>query len=224
MPRVPHLHLPPPWQGDRVAVPPEAVRHLGRVLRLRPPAPVTYTDGAGTVGEGTWEGETVVRGPERTVAAPRPRVTVAAAPPRRSERQRYLVEKLAELGVARLVWLETRRGEGRPPRPERARAWAVAALRQSRGAHLMRVDGPTPVDVLEMPVWVADPAGEPMPPPPAEITIAVGPEGGFTAEEVRSGAQRIALGERILRVETAAVVAAALAILYPRVDVASRLG
>jgi 16S rRNA (uracil1498-N3)-methyltransferase len=46
-------------------------------------------------------------------------------------------------------------------------------------------------------------------PPPEAITFAVGPEGGFTDEEValadRAGWQRIGLGPAILRIETAAL-------------------
>jgi 16S rRNA (uracil1498-N3)-methyltransferase len=49
------------------------------------------------------------------------------------------------------------------------------------------------------------------------IALAVGPEGGFTAEEVAAAVERgwqpISLGATLLRVETAAVVGGALALL-----------
>ncbi len=57
----------------------------------------------------------------------------------------------------------------------------------------------------------------PNPQPPSHIAIMIGPEGGFAPEEVtlaqREGALLVGLGKRILRTETAAVVAVAL-VLY----------
>jgi len=49
--------------------------------------------------------------------------------------------------------------------------------------------------------------------PPGPIVTAVGPEGGFTDAElelaVNAGAKLISLGERVLRIETAALAMAA---------------
>lgn len=49
---------------------------------------------------------------------------------------------------------------------------------------------------------------------PAQVAVLIGPEGGFSAEEVETatdaGFLRVTLGRRILRMETAAVVSAAL--------------
>jgi len=46
------------------------------------------------------------------------------------------------------------------------------------------------------------------------VAVLIGPEGGFSSEEVQmateAGFQRVTLGRRILRMETAAVVSAAL--------------
>jgi len=54
-------------------------------------------------------------------------------------------------------------------------------------------------------------------PAPSDIALFIGPEGGFTDEEFAAacekGAVAMSLGRRILRTETAAVVASAL-ILY----------
>ena len=214
MAHVPHLYLPRPWTEGRVAIDTDSRRHLERVLRRRSGDPVSYTDGEGVFGEGTYEPGMVTRGAEQR----HPNgsgLTIGVAPPASADRARFVVEKLAELGVERLVWLNTAHGEGRPPRREKAEAWAVAALQQSRGAHLMAVDQPLGVDgEWEGTVFAADPAGVPARAAVAiegPITILVGPEGGFTSGEI-GAATRISLGPRILRVETAAVVAAALAL------------
>lgn len=208
MPHVPHLYLPPPWEGSALPLPDDRRHHLHRVLRRVAGDPVTYTDGQGVVGEGTLAEQSVRRGQERTELPPAA-VTLAVAPPSGKDRVRFLVEKLGELGVARLTWLSTSHGEGYPPKPGKAQAWAVAALEQSRGAWLLEVtDGPATFDQLERPLLVADPSGSPLTGVEGRVTVAVGPEGGWAEGEVPADATRVSLGRRVLRVETAAVVAA----------------
>jgi 16S rRNA (uracil1498-N3)-methyltransferase len=208
MGRVPHIYLPAPWPEDLVPLPAATAAHLTRVLRLAPGAPLSYTDGAGRVGAGTLASAAVARGDERREPPPEPPLTVAVAPPRTAARARWIVEKLAELGVDRLAWLETERGEGRAPRAAKAHAWAAAALEQSRGAHLLGVDGPVSWADLQPPLLVAMPGADPLPTVAGAATVVIGPEGGFDPEEVPEAAVGFGLGRRILRVETAAVVAA----------------
>jgi 16S rRNA U1498 N3-methylase RsmE len=119
-----------------------------------------------------------------------------------------MVEKLSELGVAELRFLKTRYGQGRPPREDRLRSWAVSGLEQSRGAWLMRA---SPVEI----VWsdlpsvyaVCEPGGSAK--VPHARTVVIGPEGGWAPEEIPESAIRLHLGDTVLRVETAAIVAAA---------------
>lgn len=172
---------------------------------------MTYTDGEGTHGDGVWTGQAILRGHEREVPRPVP-LTVAAAPPRGRERQRFLVEKLAEIGVGELLWLAAERAEGRPPPVAKAGTWAVGALEQSGGAHLMAVEGPCDWPDLRRPLAVASP-GNSAGIPAGVATVAIGPEGGFSATEIPEDTSPFGLGPRILRVETAAVVAAALLLL-----------
>ncbi|MBT8164319.1 MAG: RsmE family RNA methyltransferase [Acidimicrobiia bacterium] len=212
MRHVPHLYLCGPWESDEIALSEAHRRHLGRVLRLADGAVVSYTDGEGTTGEGELAGAAIRRGIEARVAKPAPEVAVAVAPPSKPNRARFLVEKLAELGVDRLIWLRTRHGEGRPPRPAKAEAWARAALEQSRGAWAVRIDGP--VEMEDLPssstLWVAERETNP---PPSVVNggiLVIGPEAGFAEGEVPHRANRLGLGRRVLRVETAAVVGAAI--------------
>ena len=52
-------------------------------------------------------------------------------------------------------------------------------------------------------------------PPPRNVVFAIGPEGGFGASDLerltRAGFERIGVGPRILRTETAAIAVCALA-------------
>lgn len=218
MNRVPHVFVPGPWDASSLLLPELTRRHLGRVLRLSDGSELTYTDGAGRVGHGELSGDRITRGDEQTEEAPGPRLAVAVAAPKSTDRARFVVEKLAELGVDELLWLETRHGEGRTPRASKAAAWAVGALEQSRGSHLMEIGGPRTWSELPAPLLVATPGGRSLPSVTEAVTVAVGPEAGFADEEVPGSAAAFGLGPRILRVETAAVVAATLVL-----DVGGRL-
>jgi 16S rRNA (uracil1498-N3)-methyltransferase len=209
MRHVPHVFVPQPWQGQAVDLDDATLHHLRSVLRLLDGAAVSYTDGEGKRGQGVLEAGRLIRGTEVRVSPPRPCLTLAVAPPRSVDRARFLVEKLAELGVDRLVWLRTSHTIGRPPKPVKARAWAREALEQSRGAWLMDIDETQrSIGELKGTVLTADPEGEPAFPIDGDTTLLVGPEGGLTPDETRGVA--ISLGSRILRVETAAIAGAVL--------------
>lgn len=209
MGHVPHLFLPGPWESPRLLLGEDHVHHLTRVLRMGDGAEVSYTNGTGTLGRGTLEQGAVERGSE-TVGTATPAVEVAVAPPASRQRARYLVEKLAELGVHRLVWVRTRRTEGRPPSDEKAQAWAHSALEQSRGAWHMRIGRATLGDLDVRRLVAVHPGPEPFTlsgSAPDSPILLVGPEGGLDESEIPPGAARLALAPTILRVETAAVAA-----------------
>lgn len=214
MPQVPHVYLPGPWEGAAIELSPKVRHHLVRVLRRSDGAAVTYTDGVGRRGSGKLVGGELARGPEVEQVRTRA-LTIVMAAPHRAERARFAVEKLAELGVARLAWLTAEYAQGAPPRQDKARAWAIAALQQSRGVHLLDVVGPYGWSELSLPgpMLVADPDGEPLTTlirdQPA-AAVVIGPEGGFAPDEIPSGSLRCGLGDHTLRSETAAIVAAAL--------------
>ena len=208
MRHIPHLFVPGPWDGPVLEVDDSQAHHLGRVLKLPDDAAVTYTDGVGQVGSGRFQSGNVLRGDESGVACPTG-ITLAVSPPRSRDRVRFLVEKAAELGVRRLVWVRLAHTEGRPPAQSKARAWAVAALEQSRGGWLMEIGQVNLADLDPDDLVVADPAGD----SPVSIdrsTLLVGPEGGFSDDEIPGSAARMGLGPTVLRVETAAIAGVTL--------------
>ena len=151
--------------------------------------------------------------PRAPDGCPSPRVTLAVAPPHDAGRARFLVEKAAELGVAELRWVTTAATQGKPPQPARSSAWASAALEQSRGAHVTVISGPVPVGDVDGDAVVADPGAGAVDPEwwaGGDVTLLIGPEGGLRPDEVARFTRRMGLGERVLRTETAAVVAAAV--------------
>lgn len=213
---------------------PEA-HHLANVLRAKPGDEAILFD-----GEGTETVAEIVAVSKRSVELRpkalrpgageswRPIVLGTAVP--KGERFRWLVEKATELGVTRLVPLETARSVVEPGfgKLEKMRQVVIAASKQAGRSRLMEI---APLVRWETFVGeelargvgiVAHPSGEGLTDGrPGEksgdtaIVLAVGPEGGFTDSEVDSaraaGALLVSLGPRILRVETAAIALAAWA-------------
>lgn len=208
MSRVPHVFVAGPWNTPQLELTAEKQRHLERVLRLSTGAELTYTDGAGHSGKGVLDGGRLIRGQE-TSRRRTSNLTLAVAPPRSTDRTRFVVEKLSELGIAKLLWIETERSTGSPPRSEKAHSWSIAALEQSLGVWLPEI-GVARLDELEG-AWLADEGGDPWPRGgfDSQDVVAIGPEGGWTDRE-KASHDLVSLGEPVFRIETAAVVAAVL--------------
>jgi RsmE family RNA methyltransferase len=82
---------------------------------------------------------------------------------------------------------------------------------QSRRVWLPRVVGPETFAsiALRSGAVLAEPSGEPFSTlTSVPTTVVIGPEGGFSEDELAVGVPRVCLGTTVLRVETAALVAA----------------
>lgn len=187
--------------------------HLFRVMRLRDGESVTVSD-----GRGAWCPTLVAGGSllpsghlQREVAPPD--LTVAAAIPK-GDRCEWMVQKLTEVGVARIVLLHCARSVVRWDAArahkslERVRRVAREAASQSRRVWLPVVEGPVDLSaiVAEPGAVLAEP-GAGWTDEPVRVLV-VGPEGGFTDEELAAAVPRVGLGPTVLRVETAALVGA----------------
>ncbi len=182
-----------------VAVPGGA-GHRGARLAGLDPAPLLVPDG------------TVTR-----QVRPAPEITVAFAPTK-GDRPEWVVQKLTELGVDRIVPIRTSRSVVRwdGDRGERAAAELVRVAReaaaQCRQPWLPRVDPVTTLDGLARAVGpqlvLARPGGAP--PTLARTVVAVGPEGGWDPDEEGRFGPGVGLGPTVLRAETAAVAAGTL--------------
>ena len=222
---------PAPPTGPHAVLEGDEARHLTRVLRAKVGDAVSLFDGKGR----EWPARVASLGRDRVEldagepqTDPPPhgvRLTLAVALPK-GDRQKWMVEKLTELGVARLMPLETTRGVAEATASAQARLERVVieACKQCGRNTLMEIAVGLPLDRLlaEVPtgasVVIAHPGGRPfdatiVPPTTTGLIALVGPEGGFTDEELcitdRAGVIRISLGPHILRVETAAVALAA---------------
>ena len=207
----PHLWIEGPWREVDLAVPDATSRHLSRVLRFTGGETVSYTNGAGAFGTGRWTGAAIERGTESTIERPQVLVTLAVGPPKSKDRQRSIVEKAQELGVQRLVWLSTEHGHSRPASEEKMGAWAKGALEQSRGAWLLDIDRDVPLSALSDPVLLDIDGVQSLGSIDisSAVTLAIGPEGGFSSSELQAAETTAFLPTNILRTDTAAIVAVA---------------
>ena len=210
--------------------------HARDVLRLGSGDAVELFDDAGTTARGTIVSSApagvVVRveAPSAATAGDIAiRLTVAAAVPK-GDRADWMIEKLSELGAERFVPLATARSVVLPEGKNKRERWmriATEAAKQSRRRGVMRIEELTKLEEALTDAtgagacWhlstaagatpVLDLVGQVS---PRALTAFVGPEGGWTDEEMAqfesAGARGVKLTPTVLRVETAAVAIAAI--------------
>ena len=237
--RAPRIHCPPPLAaGAALDLPAGAARHV-QVLRLQPGAMVILFDGRGgewrAVVQHMGRSDVQVRleSYDPVEREARRAVHLAVGMPA-NERMDWLVEKATELGAASIQPLLAQRsvvrlaGERAARRQAHWQGVAVAACEQCGRNRVPAVHPP-----LEFAAWSQGLASSPsaggqrwvlsldagaeqdLPAPDARepITLLSGPEGGLTpAEEAAAraaGFRPLSLGERVLRAETAPLVALA---------------
>ena len=209
------------------------VRHAALVLRLQPADEVVVVSNGAA-----WRGEVASIGSRRATVKilaemsprselPQP-VTILQALPK-ANKMDFVIEKVVELGAARIVPIQSERSYGgaSDSKLERWRKIARAAAAQSRRLIVPEVTAAMPWEAAVQRFATASHllvahesaaagslahalarAGE-------ALSLAVGPEGSFTAAEVETarqhGAAIVSLGPTILRTETAALAMLAAA-------------
>ena len=210
----------------------EESKHCVRVLRLGAGDSLTLTDGRGTLYHAritdphpkrcTVE---VIRTEEQFEPLPY-HLTMAVAPTKNNDRYEWFLEKATEVGVTRIIPLETEHSERRVFKAERGEKVITAAMKQSLKAYRPTLSPLTafrelmaePFEGRKFIAHCDEPlsevgkrylastlrAGE-------DALVLIGPEGDFSKEEVAAavaaGFEEITLGTQRLRTETAAVVA-----------------
>ena len=198
--------------------------HLRRVLRLRDGEVVSVSD-----GDGRWRLTSVVLTPDSLFLDPtsevfvdhrqRGSLEIAVAIPK-GDRLDWLVQKVTELGADRIVLLHAERSivRWKPDRAakqlERLQRIADEACRQSRRVHRLRVDGPVEAHTVLASYVVAEPGGRRI--APGDRSVAIGPEGGWSQNELNAALDRVDLGVNILRTETAAAAITTLCVAFER--------
>jgi 16S rRNA (uracil1498-N3)-methyltransferase len=217
--------------GNVIKLGGEEAQHAAASRRLHPGDALCLFDGYGGIASAvilrvaTRERELELRiEARRTEPPPRPAIHLACALPK-GDRQSVLLDMATQLGMTQFTPLECERGVVKPgPKaPDRWRRLCLEACKQSRRSHLPVINPPnvpreiaTHAAAAGSTVWIAHPSAQAAniasavaQNAAADVTILVGPEGGFTEAEVAQaiggGAKMLALGSAILRIETAAL-------------------
>ena len=223
--------------GNTAALTGDHALHLSRVLRAEIGQEFDISTGAvvrrGTITSISDKRVEFALGEEQSVAAA-PDLTLALAI-FKFDRMEWAIEKCTEIGVSRIIPIIARRTDSHlasaaSKRRERWKRLALQASEQSRRATPPDIAAPIKLKDLGSTGASAAPTckivlaesesgtrlRDALPPDPTALSLAIGPEGGWTADERQwfreSGWTAASLGDTILRAETAAIVATALAL------------
>lgn len=218
--------------GSRLALDESAARHVARVLRLGIGAELRLFNGRGgeypaIIDEIGKREVLVTLGEHRLIEVESPLSVTLAQGVSKGERMDFTIQKAVELGVQRIVPLDTQRsvvnlkGERRERKLDHWRGVVISACEQCGRNTLPEL---MPMQSLDS--WLATPlqgTGLLLDPHVKNsihtlsktdtLTLLIGPEGGLSEHERESayaaGYTGLRLGPRILRTETAALTALA---------------
>ena len=148
-------------------------------------------------------------------------IHLVIAPTKNIDRMEWLTEKLTEIGVDEITFLQTKHSERKKLRLDRLEKKAISAMKQSGNPFLPKIN-----DLTNLNDFVSDCKTDlkliahvdtshlylkKAIKPDCSVTILIGPEGDFSTDEVAfakgSGFQPVSLGQNTLRTETAGFVA-----------------
>ncbi len=229
-----YFFAPPHLIGrDHLTIEGDEFSHLTHVMRKKPGDTIMVVDGAGNAFEATildltrHQAACRIEAHHRRLHEPDIAVHLAVALLKNTSNYDFLVEKCTELGVVSITPLHTERTIPRQARADRWQKIALAAMKQSGRCVLPVV---TELVALDEFLDSAEDSSIRLIPhekstapfllngfsrsPGMSVAVCIGPEGGFTDDEVKRAEQKgftpVRLGQTRLRTETAAVVAAAL--------------
>ena len=221
-----------PVTGDTAVVTGQDAHHIARVLRMQVGDALTLCDANGMDYEceicSLDDGEIRLHVCERhaCVTEPSTTVTLYQGLPK-SEKMEWIIQKCVEIGITRIVPVAMSRcvvkltekdGEKKQARWQKI---AAGAAEQSGRGIIPKVETPISFDTLiknikeEYAITFYEGGGQPLSDLVNDdthaVSIVVGPEGGFDRSEIekleQAGAHTATLGKRILRCETAPLVA-----------------
>ncbi|MCH8536900.1 MAG: 16S rRNA (uracil(1498)-N(3))-methyltransferase [Alkalimonas sp.] len=228
--RLPRIYVDQPLAGSDVALPPDAAAHVGRVLRMQAGDALQLFN-----GDGNNYAATIEQADKKQVI-----VAIGSCTPNptesslhlhlgqvisRGDRMDFAIQKAVELGVAMITPLFSERcgvkldGERLQKKQQQWQKIVISACEQSGRSVVPQV-----LPALPLAAWLSEPTKDlklTLHPwaddtiktlqPTKHIRLMIGPEGGFSEQEIAAAAQAgylgIQLGPRVLRTETAALTA-----------------
>lgn len=237
-----HTFFAPPdaIAGDMIVLPSDEAYHAVRVLRLNTGEEVAVVDGQGrwyrvvveVVGRKNLVGRILEK--KADVGEPTYHLTIGLSLLKNMSRYETFVEKAVEFGVSRIIPLVAKRSERSRMKSTRFEKILISAMKHSGRSRKVILD--PPIKLKKLPKLLGDQGSDfrgvchEMSSPtvalrnhvnanglPGRAIILVGPEGGFTEDEIESlegrGFRQLYLGQRRLRAETAALAVASAFLL-----------
>jgi len=233
----------PPAKDHSATLSGDEARHLTKVMRKKIGEEVFLFDGSGMeyraaiAAIGRDQVTLLIRESRQSHLERSIPLTLAVAIPK-GERQKWLIEKLTELGCTRVIPLHTELSvaKGQPQVIQRFGRYVIEASKQCGRSRLMEIDSQadfdtiinrfgedeTAANLLIHPIsdenvgqlgihdWLATRYQS----PPQALNVLIGPEGGFSPREVQLALEKrwvsLDLGPRVLRTETAAMTVCAI--------------
>ena len=213
----------------------QEARHIHKVMRLKPGDTLCVTDGAGhdyqariiLAAAGRIDIK-VFEALESRTESPLPLTLCSAM--LKDKNMDLVIRHVTQLGIREWIPFFSQRAVPRPDRKKlsaRLKRWQTIAdesMKQCGRSNRVQIHPPVPFDTLmdlstpfDLKIAFWEQAHRPLSDltgPSSSILILIGPEGGFSKEEIKTaetcGFNSFSLGPRILRAETAAITAAAL--------------
>jgi 16S rRNA (uracil1498-N3)-methyltransferase len=213
----------------------EEWHHALHVLRMKIGESLIIFDGKGKAFEGILQKSTKTEGTVTLIAdrsadfqpASACHINIAFAPTKSPERTETAIEKIVELGVDSITFLDCKNGERSHIRTDRIRKIAIGAAKQSRKLFLPVLnDFISPLQLVknskiqnpQSKIICCHPDEEALPLHDTyqgedNVVVLIGPEGGFSLDEIAElksmNIPMTSLGPHRLRVETAVIIACA---------------
>ncbi len=230
----PRFYCPPPLPlSTNYELPAAAAHHASRVLRLRVGDAVQIFDGLGNALDATINesaGKRVILGNLQTcMVQPESGLRILLAQAMcSSDKMDWIVQKATELGVSEILPVQAQRsvaklsGARAEKRTEHWRSVAISACEQCGRNTLPLIHAPQELEAWLVAMRTTNSSKYILLPggatqlraqlkPETNVTLVIGPEGGFTTDESNVAQQMgfipILLGPRVLRTETAAIAA-----------------
>ena len=206
---VPTIYIENSNDNMGVEVSDKKLHHLNQVLRLRDGDKVNISDGKGLISYGNFINNCVEINNSRMYQRQNS-LKIFVPYLREKNRFRFLIEKLTELNVNEIYIGITKNTQNTNYSKSKIQEWVISALEQSGSAYLPELFFSENINFSVF-TTCFDISGESFDKKTEKLNnFAIGPEGGWTDEELSKFQHKIKISEFSLRTETAAITAVSL--------------
>jgi len=206
---VPTIYIENLNDNMNIEVSDKKLHHLNQVLRLRDGDKVNISDGKGLISYGNFINNCVEINNSRMYQRQNS-LKIFVPYLREKNRFRFLIEKLTELNVNEIYIGITKNTQNTNYSKSKIQEWVISALEQSGSAYLPELFFSENINFSVF-TTCFDISGESFDKKTEKLNnFAIGPEGGWTDEELSKFQHKIKISEFSLRTETAAITAVSL--------------